>query len=189
MKNTPVIIFDGPDNVGKGTQIALLRKFFTKTPFAISNLDKPVGETLEEKREYGINAVTSQLSTLLLGASNGIPQIADRAHYSEYAYSMLRIPHAKQDLIAREEQHKALIPHTLGIIFIDEVEAISERDDGKSNYQADDLVMITSIIKRFVDYADSSLFNTHVININGKDITTVHQEVVSLVLKTFPELR
>ena len=90
---TPIIIFDGPDNVGKGTQIALLRKRFSEIPFAITNLDKPVGTSLEEKVSYGVKAAQNQLITLFLGAQAGIPQIADRAHYTEYAYSSLRKQH------------------------------------------------------------------------------------------------
>ena len=90
MNNIPVIIFDGPDNVGKGTQIKLLRKHFKETAFAITNMDKPVGDDLDAKERYGLEAATSQLVTIHSGWHSKAPQIADRAYFSEYAYSVLR---------------------------------------------------------------------------------------------------
>ena len=104
MKKHPIIILDGPDNVGKGTQLALLRKYFTNIPFVITNLDKPVGEGTEEKKNYGLISIDNQLKTMVLGAQQGIPYIADRGHYTEYAYSIFREAHELQTILDIEEK-------------------------------------------------------------------------------------
>lgn len=189
MNKTPVIIFDGPDNVGKGTQISLLRKHFKETPFAITNLDKPVGSDLDEKRDYGLAAAYGQLTTLFAGYEKDVAQIADRAHYSEYAYSILRTQHPLTDIMEMESEFKNFKDNVLSIIFIDEVENISERDDGESHYDADDIENIKNIINNFKEHAKTSLFETHIINIDGKDIEAVQREVNALVTKKFPDLQ
>ena len=188
MNTTPIIIFDGPDNVGKGTQLSLLRKHYKDIPFAITNLDKPIGANSEEKREYGLAAAYGQLTTLFAGYQAGIPQIADRAHYSEYAYSILRGQHQLTDIMEMESEFKEYKDDVLSIIFIDEVENICERDDGNSNYGEEVVENIKNIITNFKEHAAASLFETHIIDINGKDIEIVQQEVNTLIAKKFPTI-
>lgn len=189
MHITPIIILDGPDNVGKGTQLALLRKYFKSTPFVITNLDKPVGNNLDEKKIYGLQAITHQLTTMALAAKQGIPCIADRGHYTEYAYSMFREAHTLETILAIEQQYQEVQDIIIGIIFVDDVENISGRDDGQSAYNKEDLIQIQHIIERFEEHAAVSHFETKIINIKEKDIETVHQEVIRLLQNKFPSLQ
>lgn len=188
MKKPPVIIIDGPDNVGKGTQIKLLRSWLHKIPFCISNLDKPVGENLDEKKVYGIKAIDNQLASLHAGWKSGIPSIADRAWPSEYAYSILRNTHSLEAILDIEEKYLDMSSDVLGIIFIDEAQQISERDDGHSNYDSENLEEINRIIHRFCKLAEQSHFTLEVININKKAIEDVHLEVQQTILKAFPHI-
>ena len=188
MNHAPIIIFDGPDNVGKGTQIKLLRKKLVDTPFNITNLDKPVGETLLAKQEYGLENINNQLQTMVAGSALGIPQLADRGHYSEYAYSILRITHSMKVIQMIEEQYLSSKDNILGIIFIDTVKNISDRDDGESNYDKDDLETIETIIQRFKETKEHSHFPTYIIDIQGKDKDLVHKEVMQHILNHFPQI-
>lgn len=187
--NTPIIILDGPDNVGKGTQLSLLRKHFKGTPFVITNLDRPVGESNEEKKVYGLKAATNQLLTMTHGVKHGIPYLADRAHYTEYAYSMFRDTH-NLETFKEIESHidEELLSSSLSIIFIDTPENIAERDDGASVYTKEDLNGIETLILRFNEAAHASRIETHVINIDEKDIETVHKEVIEIIESKFKEL-
>ncbi|GEM_PF-3809308 len=200
MSIVPIILFDGPDNVGKGTQIELLRKWMLQSHFTITNLDRPVGDTLGDKERYGINAARGQLVTIQAGWSMGVPQIADRCHYTEYAYSILRKPHELETILELERSLEEAKSDVLGIIFVDEVEKIVERDDGKSNYQLEEgceehivstqsiemAEAINQISNRFHQIASESNFECHIISIHQKTIEMVHDEVKNIITKKFP---
>jgi thymidylate kinase len=49
-----ILGFDGPDNVGKSTQIKKIRKYFKDIPFTVLNIEAPVGNNNEEKLKYGL---------------------------------------------------------------------------------------------------------------------------------------
>ncbi len=189
MKDNKIIIaFDGPDNVGKGTQIHLLRKSFPKIPFVLMNLDRPVGTTDEEKRTYGLEASRNALLTNRALLKEGIPQIIDRMHYTEYAYSILRGGHEKQTILDLEEEFSDLKKYFFTIIFIDEVSEIQKRDDGLSEYNEKNYDEIKAIQERFIDIAKTSHFDNIVINIHTKSIKRVQSEVETALKNRFPHL-
>lgn len=189
LQNKKIIIaFDGPDNVGKGTQIGLLRKWLKHIPFVLTNLDRPHGSTDDEKINYGLQASKNHLVAKMAIWEKGIPQIVDRMHYTEYAYSVLRGGHTIKTILELENEFKDLKDDLFTIIFIDKVENISARDDGKSVYKANDYQNITKITNRFIEIAEKSLFNNKVINIHNKNILTVENEVQSILLEKFPNL-
>lgn len=189
LKNTKIIIaFDGPDNVGKSTQIALLRESLATIPFVLMNLDRPVGTSDKEKIHYGIAASQNALRANSSLLEQGIPQIIDRTHYTEYAYSILRGGHSKSDIQKLEKEYIHLKDSFFTIIFIDTIENIQSRDDGLSLYNVDDSNEITNIQDRFKDIAKDSLFDNVVINIHGKDIPHVQKEVQQHILNKFPQL-
>ncbi len=183
-----IIAFDGPDNVGKGTQIQLLRKWLKHIPFMLTDLNRPIGNSDNEKINYGLHASENHLAAKLAIWKQGIPQIADRMHYTEYAYSILRGGHNIQTILNIEEKYKEMKDGFFTIIFVDKVENISARDDGKSNFDADNHSEIQSIYDRFIEIADYSIFDNVIINIQGKDIPTVQKEVQEILLKKFPDL-
>ncbi len=181
MTTRPIIFIDGPDNVGKGTQISLLRKWLSEIPFSILNLDRPVGSDLEEKEIYGIQAVKNQLGSVYASWEKGIPCIVDRCHYTEYAYSILRNTHEIQKILELEKELLPAHPDILGIIFVDDVKNIVARDDGNSIYSTEDTENIQNIINRFSDIADASSFDCKVISITGKSIEEVQVEVKKIL--------
>lgn len=182
----PIIIIDGPDNVGKGTQIKRLRRWLSHIPFCIFNLDSPVGSNLDVKETYGIKAVHNQCKSLQLSWEHNIPCIVDRAWPSEYAYSILRKKHGIKTMLDIEEHYRAIQQNTHIIIFIDEVRNIQERDDGMSNYNAEDLKEIQLVVDRFTTFSEHSTFSTTLININGNNADTVEQEVQTVIRTFFP---
>lgn len=183
-----IIAFDGPDNVGKGTQIQLLRKWLSHIPFVLMNLDRPIGKSNQEKLSYGLHASKNALIANESLLEKGLPQIVDRMHYTEYAYSILRDGHDIQDIINLESEFLKIKDYFFTIIFIDEIENIQKRDDGISNYNADDSYEVKKITDRFPEIAQHSLFDNVVINIHKKNITTVQNEVKQHILKKFPDI-
>ncbi len=185
MNTRPIIFIDGPDNVGKGTQISLLRKWLTEIPFSILNLDPPVGSDLNKKESYGIQAAKNQLGSVLASWEKDIPCIVDRCHYTEYAYSILRNTHEIQTILELEKELSPACSDVLGIIFVDKVENIVARDDGNSIYSTEDTQNIQNIINRFSEIADASSFDCKVISITGKTIEEVRAEVKKNVSDKF----
>ncbi len=180
-QRTPIIAFDGPDNVGKGTQIALLRKWLSHIPFVLTNLDRPHGANHHEKLKYGYQASRNHLKAKELLWQEGIPHLVDRMHYTEYAYSILRGGHNLEDILTLERAFLAMRDDFLTIIFVDKAENILKRDDGLSVYKRDDYKAVEDIIKRFYEIAEASHFPNRVISITGKSIPQVHEEVREVV--------
>ncbi len=181
-----VIAFDGPDNVGKSTQIKLLRKKYKNIPFLIIDVDAPVGEDFTEKLHYG-----KEHSKITLDTIKKIPysQIHDRIHYTEYAYSFFRGGHTLDDIIEIEKKYEEIHKDLLIITFIDRVENISARDDGLSQFNKEDHENIVKLVHRFKEISNMSIFDNHIIDIHGKDIDTVHNEVIHHVEQKFPFLK
>ncbi len=187
-KKAVIIAFDGPDNVGKGTQIALLRKWLKHVPFVLTNLDSPHGENDQVKRNYGYEASKNHLRAKKLLHEAGIPHLVDRMHYTEYAYSILRGGHSLEKILALEEEFMSIKNDFLTIIFTDSVENILKRDDGLSVYKKDDREAVEQILKRFQEIAEKSQFKNVIIPITGKTIQEVHYEVQNLIKEFFPSL-
>ncbi|MGB0925167.1 MAG: hypothetical protein ACPGTS_00485 [Minisyncoccia bacterium] len=183
-----IIAFDGPDNVGKGTQIGLLRKWLSHIPFVLTNLDRPHGATDDQKLAYGLAASRNHLQATQAIHNSNIPQIVDRMHYTEYAYSVLRGGHSIDTITALEQEYIDLKDNFFTLVFIDNVENIQARDDGLSVYDAENYSEVSEITNRFSDIAAHSLFDNAVINIHGKDIPSVQAEVENILLEKFPDL-
>lgn len=189
LQNKKIIIaFDGPDNVGKGTQISLLRKWLKHIPFILTDLNRPLGDSDADKIAYGLKASENHLAAKHTIWKQGIPQIADRMHYTEYAYSMLRGGHNIDTILELEERFIEMKPDFFTIIFIDKVENISARDDGKSDFDVNNHNEIQNINDRFSEISKKSHFDNFIINIHNKDIQVVQGEVKSILLKKFPNL-
>lgn len=180
-----VIAFDGPDNVGKGTQINLLRKRYQDIPFLLLNVDPPIGENHAEKISYGREHIKRTLDAV---RKLPHPQIHDRFHFTEYAYSMFRGGHDLNDVISIEKEYDDVHSNLLVITFVDEPEKIHERDDGNSAYDAEKLDTVAELIQRFHEMSHHSHFDNHIIHIGGKDIPTVHEEVINHIESKFPHL-
>lgn len=189
LKNKQIIIaFDGPDNVGKGTQISLLRKWLNHIPFVLTNLDRPHGKTDGEKMDYGFSASKNHLIAKRAIWRENIPQIADRMHYTEYSYSINRGGHDLNTIKELENEFLEMKDDFFTIIFIDEIKNIRARDDGKSNYNVNDINEVTDITNRFSKIAKHSFFDNVIININNKNIAEVQKAVQKALLEKFPNL-
>jgi len=182
MNKKIVIAFDGPDNVGKSTQIKLLRKYFKEIPFLILDVDAPVGDNSQEKLKYGKEHTKRTLQTI-----RDLPfsQIHDRIHFTEYAYSFFREGHPIDEIVDLEKGYEEIKDNLLIITFIDEVKNISDRDDGLSLFDKEDHDNITTLINRFKEISEKSIFENYIINIHEKDIETVHSEVITLIENKF----
>lgn len=183
-----IIAFDGPDNTGKNTQIELLRKWLSHIPFVITDLDKPYGENDSQKITYGLAAIDNLLHAQKIMHDSKIPQISNRMHYTEYAYSFLRGGHAIETILGLEEKYKDIKDNFFTFVFVDHVENLTKRDDGLSIYDDADIDAISIINERFIEIAEQSTFNNMVINIHDKNIESVKSEIQKILSEKFPNI-
>jgi thymidylate kinase len=171
-----VTIFEGPDNSSKGTQIANLKRHYEFTqdlPSHIlhySNVQVSGKNMLEVSQTYyremfGFCEKANEMQASL---------ILDRAHIGESVYSPM-YRNYDGDYVFRMEEKFDLSFYTL-FIFIADVETLIRRDDGKS-FSVD-----TEKKQKEIDgfkraYDKTHIVNKHIIDITGKDIKTVWDEI------------
>lgn len=178
VENNIILGFDGPDNVGKSTQIKKVRKYFSELSFVVLNIESPIGASDCEKIKYGKENSLKNMEAVESIFQKGIPQILDRTHFSEYAYSFLRGGHDLEDFMKMEKDFESLKKRFFVIVFVDEVENIQTRDDGLSAFDPEKVEDIKKILKNFKDVSKKSIFKNVTININQKTEAEVFEEVL-----------
>jgi len=172
-----VVIFEGPDNVGKGTQIRNIFQELSKS--------KPT-HTLHYsgiKRDFSEDALKDSKkiykSMFRLLNQNYIQSnfILDRSHLGEYVYGHL---YRKYDPSYIFDLEKSIFPgmmsQTYLLMFIDNPMNLIKRDDGlslstKKRYKIIELYRFQEAFKL------SHIKNKFLIDIEGKDINDVKQEI------------
>jgi thymidylate kinase len=180
-----ILGFDGPDNVGKGTQIEKIRKYFSKIPFIVLNIEAPVGNSSIDKIKYGIKNTKNNLQGILILAENNLPQILDRTHFSEYAYSFLRGGHDLKTFLKLEKKCEKIKNIFCIITFIDKPKRIFERDDGQSAFDPSKTEDIEKIIENFKKISKQTIFKSIIINIYNKTEDEVFEEIIEKLEKEF----
>ncbi len=180
-----ILALEGPDNVGKGTQLKKIVEYFKDVNFVCLYDSLKAGETDEEKVKYGKKREEKYFETRKFLWENNIAQINDRSHYSEYAYRMFRNSNIIDDLLNLENKYKDIKDDYLTFIFIDKVKNISERDDGQSAYKKEEVEKIGELIKRFKYISKKSIFENYIININGKNEDEVFEIVREKIKEKF----
>jgi len=180
-----ILIFDGLDNVGKSTQIKKIRQWLNNKAFVITNLDAPIGEDNLKKISYGSKNIENFFKIWTLGWKNNIPLISDRGHFSEYAYRMFRDSDKIDDILEMEKKYSEIISDTIIFNFIDNANNIAQRDDGLSQYQAEEVDKIQKLIDRFKFISEKSIFENYLIDINAKDENEVFKIIKEKIQTKF----
>jgi thymidylate kinase len=170
-----------PDNVGKGTQIQLLKRYLEENDQLLHVLHY---SNIKGKDVYQRSQVYYQQMFMLCeyALSSNISLILDRAHLGETVYSPL-YRNYNGDYVF--ELERDLIKHQGGyhlVVFIADPETLVHREDGFSFSK--DLEAKRDEIDRFVNaYNKSTIKNKHLIDITNKDVPTVWKELqVNLTL-------
>ena len=176
------VLFEGPDNCGKGTQIELLRNRLAK-------LDQPVhiihysGFKLpkEECIAYS-KKLYAEMFRLMAVNSSSDPKVVsnlifDRAHLGEYVYGKIYRDYDADWIFNLEQTYlKFIFPEPRLIVFVDSPEKLIARDDGLSF--STEMDKKTYEVQRFIEAYEKSNLKKCLINIGNKDIATVEKEVI-----------
>jgi len=168
-----LIIFEGPDNVGKTTQIELLRNYFAKKgkPFIITKSSNYKNVTPEEHKKLCIKEYKT-----IFNLGKTIDIIADRLHGGEYVYGPIYRGY-DGNYVFNFENHKSFL-----IVLIDNPENLIKRDDGLSfstDYNKKKLE-----IEKFKEFYEKSFIeNKILINIEGRSINEVFEIIKNFIEK------
>jgi len=168
-----LIIFEGPDNVGKTKQAELLRNYFAKKgkPFIITKSSNYKNVTPEEHKKLCIKEYKT-----IFNLGKTIDIIADRLHGGEYVYGPIYRGY-DGNYIFNFENHKAFL-----IVLIDNPENLIKRDDGLSfSTDYDKKKLEIEKFKEF--YKKSFIENKILINIEGKNINEVFEIIKNFIKK------
>lgn len=176
-----IIIFEGPDNCGKGTQMRLIQPLLTDRPLHTMHYMALKGIDKKNIIEYSSN-MYRQMFDILLHNYDKSNFILDRSHISEVVYSPI---YRKYDGSYVYDIEKEFTNHPMWddivlITFIDKAENLISRDDGLSpslaledkNRELDAFIMASK---------KSSIKHKYIIDINNKGQYKVFDEIKNLL--------
>ena len=175
------IIIEGPDNVGKGTQIQIIREYIAKKNIASHYLHYSNIKGISNKHQ--IERISKCLYTEMfqlidLSSQPRIVMILDRAHLGEFVYSPMYRHYSGDYVWDLEKDFKNRnigYMNTKLIVFIDNPENLVKRDDGLSF--SIELDKKKEEVERFVKAYETSVLQKKLINIKNKSIDDVWFEV------------
>lgn len=173
------IIIEGPDRVGKDTQIQAIRNHFQGDLWQVLHYSKP--PKLENTDDYIL--YQSSLFNQMFGLAFVIPKlILNRSHIGEAVYANYRGYNGAYVFdIEKEWKDSETDPATVVIILITDAEQLVKRDDGESFYK--NVEDAKSEVGRFIAaYHATSFTNKHLINVSGKTIDEVTKEIIDILL-------
>ena len=171
-----VIVCEGLDRVGKGTQIQRIKRHLEEKGSLchVLHYSNIKGSDVEKRsKEY-----YRQMFDIMRYSFNRFNLILDRAHLGEFVYSPLYRNYDGSYIFDLEKNY--LLHDTYNgtklIVFIDEAENLVHREDGFSFSK--DIEKKKEEIRRFDEAYDKSALNKLLININGHDENAVWEKFV-----------
>lgn len=172
------IIIEGPDRVGKDTQIQAIRNHFNGDLWQVLHYSKP--PKLDTSDDYIL--YQSSLFNQMFGLSFVIPKlILNRSHLGEAVYANYRDYDGSYVFdIEKQWTDAETDPFIVVIVLVTEAEQLVLRDDGDSFYK--NVEDAKSEVGRFIAaYRATSFTNKHLINVSGKTIEEVTKEIIDIL--------
>lgn len=173
-----VIILEGPDNTGKGTQIKKLQPLLTDKPLHVMHYMAIKGLGMDEIKDYSREMYTQMFAITRMWYDK-TNFLLDRAHIGETVYSPMYRNYNGDYVFDIEQKFASQDPdfwnQVILITFIDKPENLISRDDGLSFTVQKDKKQ--NEIDAFIRGTEmSNIKHKLVLNIDGKDEDTVFDE-------------
>jgi len=179
------IIIEGPDRTGKSTQVANLWTYYNNHNSDGCNIirgDKMQSSVVDDVKNHQFlytNSITKSFRDMKIERDlnlHGV-KIYDRLHLSEIVYGKKYRNYSTEHIYKIEKGYISEYENVFLILLIDKVKNLVKRDDKKG--LTSDPNEINAEIKDFTDaYYNSIIINKKMININGKCIKQVFNEII-----------
>lgn len=172
------IIIEGPDRVGKNSQIEAIRNHFSADLWQVLHYSKP--PKLDNTEDY--ISYQSSLFNQMFGIATVIPKlILNRSHIGEAVYASYRGYDGSYIFdIEKTWMDDTTDEKTCVIVLVTDAEQLVLRDDGDSFYK--NVEDAKSEVGRFIAaYHATSFTNKHLINVSSKTIKEVTKEIVNIL--------
>lgn len=190
-----VIIFEGPDNVGKGTQIEMLRKAFHdyEIPTQVMHCSNfkfngDLNDRYSEKEKAeALKEMSKRYYTMLMKTINVYNTkdsnyesvlILDRAHLGETVYSPI-YRNYNGDYVYELENLVECPDKVLVITLVDKAENLVSREDGLSF--STDIDKKNKEIDAFKEANSNTKFNSLLVHIDGLNPEKVFEKISNFV--------
>jgi thymidylate kinase len=170
-----ILLFEGPDNVGKSTQIKKILKYFIDKPTFVIHFSGIPGISPDTSRLYSEIMYNDMFKLMSQSHENNRNLIFDRSHIGEAVYAPIFRNYSGDFVfdIERSYQFTDVFQTIKLFIFVDEPENLINREDGNS-FSVDPGIKQQEIDLFKEAYRKSLIPKKYFININGKSIDTVH---------------
>ncbi len=182
--NRRIVIFEGPDRVGKSTQINLLLKHlwqnFCLTPQVI-HFGHIGGLSDIETKTYSYHLYNEMFSSWRF---NKFPYIYDRSHIGEAVYGPLYRGYSADYIYELENEYRQNLSNVFLITLVNSPSELLLREDGLSlKKDGEDPNKLKKIeIDRFKKATSLSLIpNKKIIDCKGKTPEQVHEEIIKFI--------
>jgi len=172
------VIIEGPDRVGKDTQIQKIRNHFNGSLWQVLHYSKP--PKLETDKDY--IGYQSSLFSQMFALASFIPNlILNRSHIGEAVYATYRGYNGAYVFDIEEQWlDKETDERTVVIVLIPKADQLIARNDGESFYT--NLEEAEGEIGRFIAaYQVTKFTNKHIIVVDGKSIDEVADEIRAIL--------
>jgi len=171
------IIFEGPDNTGKSTQINNIRKHYKDKGFICTHSSFIKGFTDKEYK----NIAKKEYSNAFKILNTDTDIIIDRLHGGETVYGELYRKYSGDYVYSLEKEYNLdLIDDLFLIVFIDKPDNLINRDDGLS-FSIDSDMKQKEISKFITFYNKSIIKNKILINIADNNINKVAEIIFNFL--------
>lgn len=176
-----IIFIEGPDNVGKSSQIHEINRFFyPKIMFHTlhyGGVRKP-GITSEQYLDYSQKYYSDMFRMIYMANTQNINLILDRSHCGEFVYSQKYRGYSGDYIFGLEKAWESELSNSFLITFIDEPKNLIAREDGYSF--STNLEDKKEEISKFIEvHENSNIPHKFLLNIKDYGIKEVSEIICS----------
>jgi len=174
------IIIEGPDNVGKSTQIRYIKNYFNTVHFLTYSSGFVKQSSDKAYIAYSRRMMEVQYDTFEFNESINVSSICDRAHIGETVYSPIYRGYSGDFVFEYEKD----IKNQYLIVYLDTPANLIKRDDGLSF--STELDKKQKEIDGFIrGFNMSKIKNKKIIYITGKNEHQVQNETISFIKEKY----
>lgn len=179
------ILVEGPDNVGKSTQIQNIKNYFNNIVFVTLSHGNTKQLCVNDYIEYNTALFRSMFETISNNDYIEVSTICDRSHIGEMVYAPI-FRNYDGDYVLNIEEEYSDIDNLILIMYVDEPQNLISREDGQSF--STDIDVKWEEVRRFKEAFEKCNLKKILISITDKTEKEVSNETITKILEITKDL-